>query len=157
MYIEVKEGQLYVEPYDYVDHDAILTASCKDIVRVMGGRLGYDKAIENGVFVIEGDVEKAAELKKLVVIAGYADRKQIEKCLRSHGFCAAAWAADFEEAKQRREESAALCILRVSTAFMTGQEIKQAEGCSYGDCVYDEPEDLPGNLATILAMLEKHF
>ena len=97
------------------------------------------------------------ELKKLVVIAGDADRKQIEKCLRSHGFCAAAWAADFEEAKQRREETAALCILRVSTAFMTEEERKQTEGCSYGDCVYDEPEDLPGNLATILAMMEKHF
>ena len=40
---------------------------------------------------------------------------------------------------------------------MTEEERKQAEGCSYGDCVYDEPEDLPGNLATILAMLEKHF
>jgi hypothetical protein len=97
------------------------------------------------------------ELKKLVVIAGDADRKQIEKCLRSHGFCAAAWAADFEEAKQRREETAALCILRVSTVFMTEEERKQTEGCSYGDCVYDEPEDLPGNLATILAMLEKLF
>ena len=69
MYIEVKDGVLYVEPYDYFDHDAILTASCKDVVRVMGGRLGYDKAIENGVFVIEGDAEKAAELKKLVVKA----------------------------------------------------------------------------------------
>lgn len=69
MYIEVKEGQLYVEPYDYVDHDAILTASCKDIVRVMGGRLGFDKAVENGVFVVEGDDDKAAELKKLVVKA----------------------------------------------------------------------------------------
>ena len=97
------------------------------------------------------------ELKKLVVIAGESDRKQVEKCLRSHGFCAAAWAADFEEAKQRKEETDALCILRVSAAFMTEQEIKQAEGCSYGDCVYDEPEDLLGNLATILSMLEKHF
>ena len=69
MYIEVKEGQLYVEPYDYVDNDAVLTASYKDVVRVMGGRLGYDKAVENGVFAVEGNAEKAAELKKLVVKA----------------------------------------------------------------------------------------
>ena len=67
MYIEVKNGELFVEPYDYVDHDAILTASYKDVVRVMGGRLGYDKAVANGVFAIEGNTEKAAELKKLVV------------------------------------------------------------------------------------------
>ena len=69
MYIEVKDGTLYVEPYDYVDHDAILTASYKDIVRVMGGRLGYEKAVANGVFAVEGNLEKAEELKKLVVKA----------------------------------------------------------------------------------------
>ena len=97
------------------------------------------------------------ELKKLVVMAGEEDRKQIEKALRSRGFCAAGWAADFDEAKRLREETGALCILRISRAFMTKQEIRQAEGCSYGDCVYDEPEDLPGNLDIILSMLEKHF
>ena len=97
------------------------------------------------------------ELKKLVVIAGEKDRKQIENCLRSRSFSAAAWAADFEAAGRLREETGALCILRVSTAFMTEQEIRQAEQYSYGDCVYDEPEDLPGNLETILSMMEKHF
>ena len=40
---------------------------------------------------------------------------------------------------------------------MTEQEKEQTNNCSYGDCVYDEPEDLPGNLDTILAMMEKHF
>ena len=69
MYIEVKDGELFVEPYDYVDRDAIVIASYKDVVRVMGGRLGYDKAVENGVFTVEGNLEKAAELKKLVVKA----------------------------------------------------------------------------------------
>ncbi len=69
MYIEVKEGQLFVEPYDYVDHDAVITALTKDFVRVLGGRLGYDKAVENGVFTVEGNAEKAAEFKKLVVKA----------------------------------------------------------------------------------------
>ena len=97
------------------------------------------------------------ELKKLVVIAAEADRKQIEKALGSHGFCAAAWVADFEAAKACMGECGALCILRVSSAFMTEQEKRQAEKSSYGDCVYDEPEDLPGNLDTILSMMEKHF
>ena len=100
---------------------------------------------------------RVRELKRLVVIAADADRKQIEKGLRSHGFCAAAWAADFETAQARMGECGALCILRVSSAFMTEQEKQQAEKCSYGDCVYDEPEDLPGNLDTILSIMEKHF
>ena len=100
---------------------------------------------------------RARELKRLVVIAREEDRKQIEKCLRSHGFCAAAWAQDFASARSCKDESGALCILRVSPAFMTEQEAEQAKNCSYGDCVYDEPEDLPGNLDTILGMMEKHF
>ena len=100
---------------------------------------------------------RSRELKRLILVTEGEDRKKIESLLRSHGFCAAGWAADFDEAKRLREETGALCILRISRAFMTEQEIRQTEGCSYGDCVYDEPEDLPGNLDTILAMLEKHF
>ena len=69
MYIEVKDGEFFVEPYDYRDRDAIIIASYKDVVRVMSGRLGYDKAIANGLFAVEGNTEKAEELKKLVVKA----------------------------------------------------------------------------------------
>ena len=96
------------------------------------------------------------ELKKLVVIAREEDRQQIEKCLHKHGFCAAAWVHDFASARSSMEERGARCILRVSPAFMTEQESEQAKNCSYGDCVYDEPGDLPGNLDTILGMMEKH-
>ena len=64
-YIEVKEGQLYVEPYDYYDRDAIITVNSKDLVRVMSGRLGLEKAIENGVIAVEGSLDAALELKKL--------------------------------------------------------------------------------------------
>lgn len=64
-YIEVNEGQLYVEPYDYYDRDAIITVNSKDLVRVMSGRLGFEKAIENGVIAVEGSLDAALELKKL--------------------------------------------------------------------------------------------
>ena len=64
-YIEVADGQLYVEPYDYYDRDAIITVNSKDLVRVMSGRLGLEKAIEKGVVAVEGNLEAALELKKL--------------------------------------------------------------------------------------------
>ena len=64
-YIEVSEGQLYVEPYDYYDRDAIITVASKDLVRVMSGRLGLEKAIANGVIAVEGNMDAALELKKL--------------------------------------------------------------------------------------------
>ena len=64
-YIEVSEGQLFVEPYDYYDRDAIITVASKDLVRIMSGRLGLEKAIENGVVAVEGDLDRVLELKKL--------------------------------------------------------------------------------------------
>ena len=64
-YIEVSEGQLFVEPYDYYDRDAIITVESKDLVRVMSGRLGLEKAIEKGVVAVEGNLDAALELKKL--------------------------------------------------------------------------------------------
>lgn len=64
-YVEVAEGQLYVEPYDYYDRDAIITVTSKDLVRVMSGRLGLEKAIEKGVITVEGNLDAVLELKKL--------------------------------------------------------------------------------------------
>lgn len=64
-YIEVKDGRLHVEPYDYYDRDAVITVNSKDLVRVMSGRLGLDKAIENGVIAVQGDLDRVLELKKL--------------------------------------------------------------------------------------------
>lgn len=65
-YIEIRDGELFVEPYDYFDRDAIFTVTSGDLVRIMTGRLGYDKAIEKGLLTVEGDAERAAEIKKLV-------------------------------------------------------------------------------------------
>ena len=78
---------------------------------------------------------RVRELKKLVVIAEEGDRNQIEKCLRNHGFCVAAWVNDFEAAQKWKEVNGALCILRVSSAFMTDQEKKQAEKSRIFSCV----------------------
>lgn len=65
-YIEVKDNTLYVEPYDYYDRDAIIHISSENLVKIMSGKLDIDKALEDKLLVIEGNVERAAELKKLI-------------------------------------------------------------------------------------------
>lgn len=65
-YIEVKDHTLYVEPYDYYDRDAIIHISSDNLVKIMSGKLSFEKAIEDKILVIEGDSLRAAELKKLV-------------------------------------------------------------------------------------------
>lgn len=66
LYLEVTDGKLYVEPYDYFDHDAMITVEWKNFVDIMTGKLDFDKAIEEDVISIYGNFEKAMELKKIV-------------------------------------------------------------------------------------------
>ncbi len=65
-YIEVKDNSLFIEPYDYYDRDAIIHISSTNLAKIMTGKLDFDKAIEDKLLVIEGDFERAAEIKKLV-------------------------------------------------------------------------------------------
>lgn len=38
-YVEVKEGKLYVEPYEYYDRDAMFTATPETFMAIIEGRL----------------------------------------------------------------------------------------------------------------------
>lgn len=100
---------------------------------------------------------RSRELKKLVVMAGEEDRKVIERLLKDHGFCAAAYADTPEEAGRCKRELAAAGVLHIGNAQLTEAERERMGKCNIGDCVYEEPEDFRGNLDTILAMMEKHF
>lgn len=97
------------------------------------------------------------ELKKLVLVTGDEDRKQIERMLRHYGFCAAAYAADLEEAGRLSREKGAAGVLRIGHEPLTDGQKEEVGKCNMGDCAYDEPGDLWGNLDTILSMMEKHF
>ena len=45
-YAEINDGQLFIEPFDYKDNDAILTASGEDIVNILSGNLGAVKLLK---------------------------------------------------------------------------------------------------------------
>lgn len=97
------------------------------------------------------------ELKKLVLVTGGEDRKEIEKRLRQRGFCALAYADDLAEAGRLSRERGARGVLRIGRKPLTDSERETLGKCDMGDCAYDEPDDLWGNLDTILSMMEKHF
>lgn len=105
----------------------------------------------------DGLLGRVRELKKLVVLSGDEDRKLIERLLKNHGFCAAAYAADPSEAGRRKQETDAVGVLRIGRERITCSDQDRLGKCNLGDCAYDEPADLPGNLDTILSMMEKHF
>ncbi len=62
-YIEVNEGKLYVEPYNYYDNDAVFTVTVKELVKLATGKQTYEKAIESGALSVSGNLEKAAMVK----------------------------------------------------------------------------------------------
>ncbi len=64
-YIEVKDGVLSVEPYDYYDNNCVITVAADKVVKIASARADLLNAAKRGDLVIEGDMDKAAELNKL--------------------------------------------------------------------------------------------
>ena len=63
----VRDGVLFVEPYDYKDNDLALTITKSALLAVITGRSSLDKAIANGdAYVESGDVSKIADLKNTI-------------------------------------------------------------------------------------------
>ncbi len=65
-YIEVKDGKVFVEPYDYYDRDAIIHVSHKTLIDIMTAKITFEKAVTENILTVEGDYNKAALLKNLV-------------------------------------------------------------------------------------------
>ena len=65
-YMEVKDGHIDVQPYDYKDRDILVTADAKTILDMMSGKLDIVNAYLTHKITAEGDLGKADILKKLI-------------------------------------------------------------------------------------------
>lgn len=65
-YIELKDKQLFVEPYEYYDHDCKFIISADDFIKMVNGKLDPVLAYTTGKLKVEGSVDKALEFKKIV-------------------------------------------------------------------------------------------
>lgn len=64
-YVEVNDGKIAVEPYEYYDRDFILTATAENLLAVVEGRLDAVLAYTTGKIKIDGSIDKALEFQKL--------------------------------------------------------------------------------------------
>ena len=55
MYIQIKNGVVLIEPYDYVDNDVSIKILSKDMVRILSGRLKVDTALKKGLLKTSND------------------------------------------------------------------------------------------------------
>ena len=63
-YVEVKDGRINVEPYEYNDRQCAITMSLTDYNKLLDGKLDPVMAFTTGKLKIEGDIGKAVEFSK---------------------------------------------------------------------------------------------
>jgi putative sterol carrier protein len=64
-YVEVKDGKLSVEPYEYFDRDAMFICSAKTLRELADGTLDPVLAFTVQKLKVEGNIDKALRFKEL--------------------------------------------------------------------------------------------
>ena len=65
-YVEVKDGRISVEPYEYYDRQCAITISDADFSKLMRGKLDAVKAYDEGRLRVEGDAGRALQFSELL-------------------------------------------------------------------------------------------
>ena len=64
LYLEIANGQLHVEPYEYYDRDILVTTSAADLLALAQGSLDILEAYQSGKISAEGNLAKAHQILK---------------------------------------------------------------------------------------------
>ena len=75
-YVEVKDGKLYVEPYEYYDRDAIFICTPELLFRIADGEADPVAAFLEQKLKVEGNIEKALRLKEIIEMKQGAAQKE---------------------------------------------------------------------------------
>ena len=65
-YIEIKDGKVNVEPYEYYDRNAIITMNGTNFIKLINGKLDPVVAFTTGKLMVDGDVNAALEMIKFI-------------------------------------------------------------------------------------------
>lgn len=78
-YVEVKEGQLYVEPYEYYDRDAEFIADPDTFIKIADGKIDPIAAFTLQKLKVQGNIDKALRLKEIIDLK----KKQAKKAKKA--------------------------------------------------------------------------
>ena len=65
-YVEVKDGELFIEPYEYFDRDAMFICSAETLMKLATGELDPIVAVTLQKLKVEGNIDKALKLKNII-------------------------------------------------------------------------------------------
>ena len=75
-YVEVKNGQLFVEPYEYYDRDAKFISDPDTFMKIAEGKLDPVMAFTIQKLKVEGNIDKALRLKEIIDLKQKAIKKE---------------------------------------------------------------------------------
>lgn len=81
-YVEVKDGELYVEPYEYYDRDAMFICAPDILIKIADGDMDPIAAFTEKKLRVEGNIEKALRLKEIIEMkkgAAQSDKSTVKK------------------------------------------------------------------------------
>ena len=65
-YLEIADGKVNIEPYEYYDRDVIVTTDAETLIKMAEGKLGMEAAYLTGKIKADGNLTKGLLLKELV-------------------------------------------------------------------------------------------
>lgn len=65
-YIEVKNGQVSVEPYEYNDRNAVITTNQTNLLKLMDGKISLAEAQSSGKIYIDGETSAVIAIIELI-------------------------------------------------------------------------------------------
>ena len=78
-YVEVKNGQLFVEPYEYYDRDAMFISNPDTFIKIAEGAIDPIWAFTTGKLKVEGNIDKALRFKEIVELKQKEAKKKETK------------------------------------------------------------------------------
>ena len=78
-YVEVSEGKVMTEPYEYYDRDVIIYITGDTLLEILNGKLTLDDAYNELRLGIEGDLGAALLLKTIKPVAKENVKKTVKK------------------------------------------------------------------------------
>ena len=137
LYLEVLNGKIYVEPYEYYDRDILVTISAQNLIAIAEGNLDIVDAYNENKLSAEGDLGKALLLKDIVtekpkqektVAQKVGDKVAVAKAVTKAVTSAVKGTASVEkEAEKPAAETASVETASVETKEETTPEETKAE------------------------------
>ena len=78
-YIAYKHNNLDIAPYEYIDKDAALIASADTFLKISEGKLDSVAAFTAGKLKVEGSIDKALELQRMIGVMKSNEKKASKK------------------------------------------------------------------------------